>query len=251
LSEERDVRRPGAVSRYFPEGENLRHPEGTPGWEEVPDDIRADAGERGILDLVGVDNARIPDSYARAALENSRSLPRRDGNGTCRNRRLYANIVAAIYKKYPWLELYSPASRHEAAEDEGPFDYEEGLRSLRDLVKILENLVPTGVHGMLEGVCDFILNNPESEINLRVLADRFFVNRTYLSLVFRQKTGMHFREYLMRARMFRARRLLESGAMKINEISGCLGYSDSDYFRRLYKKFIGGDAESPSDKKRR
>jgi AraC-like DNA-binding protein len=228
---EGDVRRSGPVSQL----------QETSGWGEIPDDVRANANESDILDLVGVDNARIPESYAIAVRENSHSLPTRNGVGTYENRRLYTNIVTAIHKKYPWLELYAPDQRNEAR-DKGEFDCEEDLRYLRELVNILENLVPTGVHGMLEGVCDFILNNPESEINLRVLAERFFVNRTYLSLVFHQKTGLHFREYLMRARMFRARRLLESSGMKINEISGCLGYSDSDYFRRLYKKFIGEDA---------
>jgi len=56
---------------------------------------------------------------------------------------------------------------------------------------------------------------------------------------FKAATGSSLIEYLQNLRMEEAKRLLEAGALPVDEISAEVGYSDASFFRRLFKRLAG------------
>ena len=56
---------------------------------------------------------------------------------------------------------------------------------------------------------------------------------------FKAATGSSLIEYLQNLRIEEAKRQLESGGMPVDEISAEVGYSDTSFFRRLFKRLAG------------
>jgi len=56
---------------------------------------------------------------------------------------------------------------------------------------------------------------------------------------FRAATGTTLIEYLQNLRVEAAKRLLESSAMSVDEISNVVGYEDASFFRRLFRRSTG------------
>lgn len=194
------------------------------------------AEEQRILALVGQRSASIPALFAQTA--NSVRNISGGSHAEAIIRRLYLNIAAATFSHYEWLGLYIDAqdiedSTKEASGADGLAD------ALRHVYGWIDRLLPAGAQGVLHSICVQILKEPESEISLAAVASQFYMNHTYLSNTFRQKTGIRFNDYLTSVRMARARYLLTHSDLRVYEISGSLGYKDADYFNRLFKKHNG------------
>ncbi|MFD2117415.1 response regulator [Paenibacillus yanchengensis] len=81
-------------------------------------------------------------------------------------------------------------------------------------------------------------------LTLKVLAERFRMNGTYLGQIFLKDTKMKFSEYLMSYRMLQARDLIQTTNDKISSIAIAVGYSNLNYF---YTHFQAYFKKSPSD----
>jgi YesN/AraC family two-component response regulator len=73
-----------------------------------------------------------------------------------------------------------------------------------------------------------------------------YVNLTedHLTYCFRQELGMTPIEYLQRYRINQAKRLLRQGERTVSEIALDVGFSDSGYFSRIFKRIVGVSPES-------
>ena len=101
----------------------------------------------------------------------------------------------------------------------------------------------TNNSGLLLAVEKEIRENYATNITLRDLGRKFFVNSAYLGQLFQKKYGQSFKDYLTAYRIERAQELLTSTDMRIAEISEKIGYKDNDYF---LKKFIEANGVTPS-----
>lgn len=77
------------------------------------------------------------------------------------------------------------------------------------------------------------------EISLEKIANRFFLNQTYFSRLFKQYTGSTFTDYLIELRMEKAKELLRQGKYKVYEVSQMIGYRSEKYFFRIFKQYTG------------
>ncbi len=91
---------------------------------------------------------------------------------------------------------------------------------------------------MVRMICRTILENIDTEISVNEISSMFFITRTYLSQIFKEKTGIKLVDYLTKVRIERAKVLL-SGGSSIDDVLEKLGYKDLEYFRRLFKKVSG------------
>ena len=66
-----------------------------------------------------------------------------------------------------------------------------------------------------------------------------FLGRLCLSCKFKEETGENFIEYLTEIRLRSARELLQNSQYSIKEICAQSGYSDPNYFSRIFKKYEG------------
>lgn len=74
------------------------------------------------------------------------------------------------------------------------------------------------------------------EITIESLANQFYLDRYYLSHIFREYTGYSLKQYLTYTRLNHARILLATTAMSINEICQSIGFSDINNFIRYFRK---------------
>ena len=79
----------------------------------------------------------------------------------------------------------------------------------------------------------------DEEISLGTLAQRFSVDDSYLSRMFKQQVGCNLMLYLASARIAQAKRLLIQKDLNITDVAQLVGYDDYAYFSRVFKRMEG------------
>ena len=82
----------------------------------------------------------------------------------------------------------------------------------------------------------FIQENYCKDISLDDVSREVNVSPYYFSKLFKEEAGENFIEYLTRLRMEKARQMLAQTTASIKEISMSVGYTDPNYFSRIFKK---------------
>lgn len=77
-----------------------------------------------------------------------------------------------------------------------------------------------------------------TELSVGTLARRFNYNAAYLSRVFKDETGEALQDYMIHARIEKAKELLENGT-RIGDVSASVGYENLPHFSRIFKKTVG------------
>ena len=96
----------------------------------------------------------------------------------------------------------------------------------------------------IQEVARYISENYASDITLKSAAKMAFMEETYFSKRFKHITGFGFNEYLIKTRIKAAEELLSFSELSIGEISERYGFSSSNYFGDVFKRWKG---VSPSE----
>ncbi|WP_274649522.1 response regulator transcription factor [Paenibacillus humicola] len=86
---------------------------------------------------------------------------------------------------------------------------------------------------------EHVNQNYDKELSLSELADKYYLNMSYCSELFRKATGYTFRYYVTKLRMESAAELMKSGKYSVDRVSCMTGYQDYYYFCKTFKKFYG------------
>ncbi|MAU13305.1 MAG: AraC family transcriptional regulator [Anaerolineaceae bacterium] len=86
-------------------------------------------------------------------------------------------------------------------------------------------------------VHNYIQMNYDSTISSGKIARELGYNSDYIGRIFRQIYGYTITEAIHRRRVHRACRMLLDGDMTIEEIARACGFSDADYFRRIFRRY--------------
>ena len=73
-------------------------------------------------------------------------------------------------------------------------------------------------------------------VTLDELAEKFYLSKPYLSKYIKEKSGMTFGDIIKKVRMKKARSLLKSSSMTVENIAMSVGYQNVEHFNRLFKK---------------
>lgn len=84
-----------------------------------------------------------------------------------------------------------------------------------------------------------IKQNIRQEVSLNEIAQSLFINASYLSYLFRIKTGKTFSEYVNYVRIERAKELLRVSKNRVKEIAVIVGYDNYTYFCQIFRKITG------------
>lgn len=82
----------------------------------------------------------------------------------------------------------------------------------------------------------YIDQNFSRELSLDEVSRNVNISPYYFSKLFKEEAGENFIEYLTRVRITHAKELLRNPALSIKEICVMSGYSDPNYFSRIFKK---------------
>ena len=80
-------------------------------------------------------------------------------------------------------------------------------------------------------------DDPELKVN--DMADRLCYTSAYLCMVYKKVTGMTINDSLNLYRIEKGRQLLADGFLKVAEIAARVGYSNENYFSKVFKKYEG------------
>lgn len=79
----------------------------------------------------------------------------------------------------------------------------------------------------------------DENLTLKILAQSCNINSSYLGQLFYKEVGESFSEFLNKVRNERAKELILTTDMKISDIAEKIGYRDTSYFYRKFKKYHG------------
>lgn len=85
----------------------------------------------------------------------------------------------------------------------------------------------------------YIDDNYKEDLHLKKIAQKFYINPIYLGRIFKNLTGESFNSYLNKLRIVEAKRLLAVTGMKVSEIIEAIGYNNSEYFYRVFRRYEG------------
>lgn len=179
----------------------------------------------------------------------------------------YGENMPAIYEKYierGGLPVFTPEdgkrytgifSRMYAMA--GSEDYIRDMKLnalLNELLAVImeqswhpENLSGGKKRRELVEVKAFLDEHYTEKITLDALAASFYIDKFYLSKIFKETYGTTINSYILAKRITQAKRLLRFTELSIDEIGSRVGMNDANYFSRSFKKLEG---ISPSEYKK-
>lgn len=102
----------------------------------------------------------------------------------------------------------------------------------------LQNTSPKNME-IMKNAIHFITENYAYRITLSDVASEAHLNPAYFSSLFKQSTGISFKEYLNLVRIEESKRLLITTEFSIIDIAIGIGFEDQSYFSKVFKKYTG------------
>ena len=91
----------------------------------------------------------------------------------------------------------------------------------------------------LAAVKEYLDEHYMEKIALDDMSEQFFINKFYLSKIFKETYGTTVNNYLISKRITRAKQLLRFTDMTVDEVSVAVGMGDANYFSRMFRKVEG------------
>lgn len=93
---------------------------------------------------------------------------------------------------------------------------------------------------VVEMIKEIIRSQYNKELKLEEISQLVFLNPKYMSRMFKNETGINITDYLVYVRIEKAKKLIqESMEMKVYEVANLVGYADSVYFNKIFKRLVG------------
>lgn len=91
----------------------------------------------------------------------------------------------------------------------------------------------------LRSVREYIDLHYAEDVKLDDLAQRFFINKFYLTRIFKEQYGMTINAYLTQVRITNAKKHLRFTDMTVEQAGAQCGYKDANFFIRMFKRSEG------------
>lgn len=95
------------------------------------------------------------------------------------------------------------------------------------------------VNDTIRKAISYIDQHLKDEFTLKDVAAHVHLNSSYFSVLFKEQVNMNFSEYVTRRRIQRAKELVITTNLPINEIAEEAGYKTSKYFIKIFKEIEG------------
>ena len=85
----------------------------------------------------------------------------------------------------------------------------------------------------------YVVVHVDEKLSLESVAKGVYLNPSYVSHIFKKVTGMNFTDYMTEVKVDRAKVLLRDSKLKIYDVAATVGYSNSEYFAKTFRKKTG------------
>jgi two-component system response regulator YesN len=92
---------------------------------------------------------------------------------------------------------------------------------------------------LFKSVEQYITDNLKEDLDLEKVAAKFNLSSFYFSRMFKEVVGYNFSDYINMIRIGKSKKLLKSQSITIKETCYNVGYSDPNYFSKVFKKYEG------------
>ena len=133
-----------------------------------------------------------------------------------------------------------------------PVNPEELKSILNKAVDVVKNKKPVNAEKEADGtnyaseVKMYIEDNYTKKISLDYISQKFYLSKESILKKFKAAYGIGIYEYVMQLRMEKAKYLLANYNYQIQEVSDKVGFNDSNYFSKAFKKYFGYSAKKVS-----
>lgn len=155
---------------------------------------------------------------------------------------LWGIIAFAFYETGTVVDDFFPNDgiTLEMAKLQRPTELAEWLITKIGLVFASREWGGNGKHRQaVDFMIEYIHEHYAEDLTLGGLADKVYISRNYLSMIFKNITGETFNNYLTRVRIEQARELLMEHNALVYEVAERVGYKNVPYFSTVFKKFTG------------
>jgi YesN/AraC family two-component response regulator len=88
-------------------------------------------------------------------------------------------------------------------------------------------------------ILQHVLDHYYEPLSVKEMAKMTNLSPLYFGTLFKQETGLTFRQYLTNIRINQAENLLSSGMYNVSEAAAECGFSDVFYFSKVFKEHRG------------
>lgn len=152
---------------------------------------------------------------------------------TAQKKAVYQNLLNEIY---------------ETAKQESPLHDLELNEKLSRLFSLLINEITLQRTNLeqkntrkrnLTPIIQYLEKHYTEKITLDLLSEHFYINKFYLTRIFKEEYGISINRYLIKLRISHAKQLLRFTSLPIEEVARQCGIQDASYFNRLFHKAEG------------
>jgi len=91
--------------------------------------------------------------------------------------------------------------------------------------------------GKISQIIRFIENNyMRHDLSVKMISEHTFISLAYMCSIFKLETERTINQHLTDYRIEKAKELLKDKSYKISEVAECVGFSDGQYFAKIFKK---------------
>ncbi|NLA93532.1 MAG: AraC family transcriptional regulator [Spirochaetales bacterium] len=108
-----------------------------------------------------------------------------------------------------------------------------------DYAKAVFEFSVTSYSPLIKKVVTYLMINLNQDIPITQLGELYNTHISHISRKFKRETGMSIPAYVSKQRVGVAKLYFEDGRTSIQEVSATLGFNDSNYFSKVFKRYAG------------
>lgn len=153
-------------------------------------------------------------------------------------------IISFVRENYSWMDKFLNLDKYVSSQYLDRSDLNALKEKVIQLVTTIIDYISmfklgNNTNEAIQQICLYIISNIENNVTLQDISESSFLNKSYISDVFKQKTGVTLVKYMTMAKMEMAKKILINEKLKNYEIAEILGYKDVEYFSKVFKKYAG------------
>ncbi|WP_128100416.1 PocR ligand-binding domain-containing protein [Paenibacillus sp. DCT19] len=157
-------------------------------------------------------------------------------------------IVEEALNKNLLVEMFEKASGNQQSLNLATILPGYSIRNIESIKKEMTNAIADAylktspneaesANPVLQPAFEYIHSHKSEQVSLKHMADLCHLSPSYFSRLFAKETGENFTTYLAKLKIKWAKQLLEVTDMPVSQISDELGFNESGYFIKIFKKF--------------
>lgn len=147
------------------------------------------------------------------------------------------DLKTLLLYDFPWIEYYINIESYDNLEN---FIVEIHNISLKFNLHNKDNI--------LNKICNCVFDNIESNKIFDKISENLELTKDYIGKIFKSQTKITVNEYIQHMKIGYSKKIIKEERLKIYEICEKIGYSSTDYFTKIFRKYTG---ETPTEYRKR